>query len=60
MVTMGADGDFVRREQDNGLNMMGLRVLYWTRMLGIVGNDSNFPRNCWSKLNRTIVGVLRV
>ena len=60
VVTLGADGDCERPEQDNGLNMMGLCVLYWMRMLGTVGNESKSPRNCWSKLNGTIVGVLRV
>ena len=55
-----AGEDCERPEQDNGLYMMGLRELYWMRMLETVGSESKSPRNCWLRLNGMIVAVLRV
>ncbi len=60
MVTQAAGEDCERLEQDSGLCMMGLCVLYWMKTPGTVESESKSPRSCWLKLNGTIVVVLRV
>lgn len=59
-MTPEAGEDCERLEQDNGLCMMGLYALYWMKMLETVGRESKSPRNCWLRLNGTIVAFLRV
>lgn len=59
-VTPEAGEDCEMLEQDNGLCMMGPCALYWMRMLRTAGIESKSLRSCWSRLNGTIVAVLRV
>ena len=59
-VTLEVGEDCERLERDNGLCMMGLCALCWMMMLRNAVIASKSPRSYWSRLNGTIVAVLRV